>query len=125
VTTGRDDNGDTIFNDRPLGVERNSLRGSWQRQIDANLSWTVFFGRRKDASAGARTIIVTENEASSGGLDMDAERKFALKLYLSATNILNQTNLRNFVGVQTSPLFGQAVSADFPRRIETGVRLSF
>ena len=28
VTTGVDGNGDTVFNDRPLGVERNSERGA-------------------------------------------------------------------------------------------------
>ena len=30
ITTGVDDNGDTVFNDRPLGVERNSARGAAQ-----------------------------------------------------------------------------------------------
>jgi hypothetical protein len=125
ITTGRDDNGDTIFNDRPFDIKRNSLRGSWQRQIDLNVSWTLFFGNKESSASGPRTIILTESEASSGGFDIDPKKKFVLKFYASATNVLNQTNLRNFVGVQTSPLFGQAVSADFPRRLEMGVRFSF
>lgn len=125
ITTGRDDNEDTIFNDRPLGVARNSVRGSWQRQIDANVSWTVFFGNKKGPASGPQKIILTGSEASSGGFDIDPTKKFALKFYVSATNVFNQTNLRKFVGVQTSPLFGQAISADSPRRIETGIRLSF
>ena len=125
ITTGRDDNGDTIFNDRPFGVRRNSLRGTWQRQIDANLSWTIFFGNKKGAASAPQTIILTASEASSGGIDIDPTKKFALKFYASATNVLNQTNLRNFVGVQTSPLFGQAISADRPRQIEMGFRFSF
>ncbi len=34
VTTGRDDNGDTIFNDRPAGVGRNSARTAGFAQFD-------------------------------------------------------------------------------------------
>jgi hypothetical protein len=37
VTTGRDDNGDTIFNDRPVGVARNSERTSGFAQFDLGL----------------------------------------------------------------------------------------
>lgn len=37
VTTGRDDNGDTIFNDRPAGVRRNSERTSGFAQLDLGL----------------------------------------------------------------------------------------
>ncbi|HLM58836.1 MAG TPA: TonB-dependent receptor [Pyrinomonadaceae bacterium] len=125
LTTGRDDNGDAIFNDRPSGVGRNSLRGDWQKQVDVSLGWTVFFGSRKNPASGPQTIILTGSEASAGGFELDPTKKFALKFYASAANILNQTNLRNFVGVQTSPFFGRAISADSPRQIEAGVRLNF
>lgn len=37
VTTGRDDNGDTIFNDRPAGVSRNSERTPGFAQMDLGL----------------------------------------------------------------------------------------
>ncbi len=38
VTTGRDDNGDTIFNDRPEGVSRNSERTAGFAQVDLGLT---------------------------------------------------------------------------------------
>jgi hypothetical protein len=38
VTTGRDDNGDTLFNDRPAGVARNSERTSGFAQLDLGLA---------------------------------------------------------------------------------------
>jgi len=38
ITTGRDDNGDTIFNDRPAGVTRNSERTDGFVQVDLGLS---------------------------------------------------------------------------------------
>lgn len=44
VTTGRDDNGDTIFNDRPPGVARNSERTSGFAQVDIGLIRSVRLG---------------------------------------------------------------------------------
>ena len=38
VTTGRDDNGDTIYNDRPAGYARNSERTSGYKQLDLGIS---------------------------------------------------------------------------------------
>jgi hypothetical protein len=38
ITTGRDDNLDQSINDRPVGVERNSLRGPGQYTV--NMNWT-------------------------------------------------------------------------------------
>ncbi len=54
VTTGRDDNGDTIFNDRPAGVGRNSERTSGFAQFDLGLLRTF---RAGPASIEARAEI--------------------------------------------------------------------
>lgn len=45
VTTGRDDNGDTIFNDRPAGFARNSERTSGFAQLDLGLRRRFAVGR--------------------------------------------------------------------------------
>lgn len=45
VTTGRDDNGDTIVNDRPAGVGRNSARTSGFAQVDLGLARRVSVNR--------------------------------------------------------------------------------
>lgn len=37
IVTGGDDNGDTIFNDRPAGVGRNTERTSGYSQLDLGL----------------------------------------------------------------------------------------
>src|SRR5439155_17358154 len=39
ITTGRDDNGDTVSNDRPAGVTRNTGRGRSQIDLGTRLSW--------------------------------------------------------------------------------------
>ncbi len=47
VTTGRDDNGDTIFNDRPAGYGRNSERTDGYRQVDLSVARTFTLGRAR------------------------------------------------------------------------------
>src|SRR5207247_4917593 len=44
ITSGRDDNGDLIFNDRPAGVTRNSARGAGQWNTSAFISYNFTFG---------------------------------------------------------------------------------
>ena len=52
ITSGKDDNRDQSTNDRPAGVERNSLRGPGQYQV--NLTWSsppINFRRKPKAPA--------------------------------------------------------------------------
>ncbi|HEX6163407.1 MAG TPA: carboxypeptidase regulatory-like domain-containing protein, partial [Vicinamibacterales bacterium] len=44
ITTGLDDNGDTVFNDRPAGVGRNSARGAAQWNTNIRLSKSIGLG---------------------------------------------------------------------------------
>src|SRR5262249_16317321 len=76
-TTGNDDNRDTIFNDRPPGVSRNSRRGDDFWQIDVRAS--------KGFSKGAARI------------DLMAE----------AFNVANHRNWTKFEGLRLSPAFGR------------------
>ena len=41
ITTGRDDNIDAIYNDRPVGVSRNTLQSDYTIQNDMRVSWTL------------------------------------------------------------------------------------
>lgn len=127
ITTGRDDNGDAVFNDRPAETERNSERGAWQRQVDMSLGWTIGLFKRKDGGKSNKPgmIVVTSDEAASGDIGIDAKHKYSLKFSVTARNVFNQTDFTNFVGVQTSPFFGKPVAADSPRRIDFGMRFSF
>src|SRR5207244_3668075 len=45
LLTGRDDNGDGVFNDRPAGVGRNTLRASGQGEMGLFLAYQSAFGR--------------------------------------------------------------------------------
>lgn len=126
ITTGFDNNGDTIFNDRPFGVERNGERGAWQRQVDMSLGWTIgLFSRKDDQTGKPGMIVVTSDEAASGDFGIDTKHKYSLKFSVTARNVFNQTNFTGYAGVQTSPFFGTPIAADNPRRIEFGMRFSF
>ena len=52
VTTGFDDNGDDVSNDRPAGVGRNSARGEGLLNIDLRLSWQKSIGQPKGGDQG-------------------------------------------------------------------------
>jgi hypothetical protein len=129
ITTGKDDNGDTISNDRPAGVTRNSGRGSATVDISTRLAWKVGFGTAPAPNAGGPQVRIVRAGSDSNVLgDMmtgDANKRFSIELYAQAFNLLNHTNAINFSGVVSSPFFGQATSAAAPRRVEVGARLNF
>ena len=132
ITTGLDDNGDTVSNDRPAGVTRNSARTASRWDANARLSWAFGFGQRKgaDGAAGAPHIVMIRAGGGpsdsmgtfSGGAD---EKRWRFELFVAATNIFNNVNLLGYSGVMTSPFFLQPTSAAPPRRIELGARFGF
>jgi hypothetical protein len=132
VTTGRDENGDAIFNDRPAGEERNSRRGAMTTQTDTRLSWMII-GRPINASApfnaqrgpgGGGPRGPAGPGARQGGAAQRQQGK-RLEMFVSAQNVFNRVNYTNFVGVLTSPFYGRATSAQAARRAELGWRFSF
>jgi len=128
ITTGRDDNGDTVSNDRPTGVARNSGRGGAQVDLGLRISWSTGFGGPAAPPAGPQVRILRGDNADPlsgmpGGLD--GQKRYSVELYAQAYNALNRMNPLNFSGVLASPFFGQATSAAAPRRIEIGTRFSF
>jgi hypothetical protein len=101
ITTGRDDNGDGLAQDRPAGVERNTGTGPGAAIVD--LRWyrdIRFQPGRKDKSP-------------------------SLTVSADAFNVLNRMNAASFVGSLSSPFFGQPVSTLPPRRIQLGLRFQF
>jgi hypothetical protein len=124
LTTGRDDNGDAIFNDRPLGATRNSLRGDFTTQTDLRVSWTVPVQVPRGA-VGLQRGPGGGGPRGPGGRPgaNPPQRRFAT--YLSITNLLNRVNRSSYVGVLTSPFFGLPTSAQAARRIEMGFRFNY
>jgi hypothetical protein len=103
ITTGKDDNGDTVFNDRPNGIGRNTERGEWLQQVDLRFRWKFpmkYFGLK------------------------ETQRR-SLSFNANLRNLLNTANLTNYIGIQTSPFFRQPTSARNPRSLEFGFSFGF
>jgi len=100
ITTGSDNNNDTVFNDRPPGVTRNTGHGPASFDADSRISKAFHLSGRDHS-----------------------ERK--LEIATDAFNLFNDVNRQNFVGDVTSPFFGQAVGADPARRLQLSLRFVF
>ncbi len=140
ITTGRDDNGDTVFNDRPDGVERNSARGAGQVNVNLRLNRSFGFG---GAAAGPGGVPMMPPGGGGGGGGALAQRgpgggggpqirvmegtntRYRVDVYAQISNLLNNVNYNTFVGNQLSQFFGQATSAGAARRIEVGLSFGF
>ena len=136
ITTGRDDNGDTVFNDRPAGVGRNSARTEATWDVNTRVAYAFGFGQRKPTDggpAGAPVMIMHRvGGPGGGGSEISGafgggaeDKKIRFELFASASNLLNVVNRVGYSGVMTSPFFGQATSAMPARRIDVGVRVGF
>lgn len=129
IMTGFDNNGDSVINDRPSGTARNSARGAARWEVGSRLSWGTNFGPEQKQSGGGqqiRMVRISPGEgASAPSIGTGGTKRFRLELYAQAFNLLNHTNLVGFAGVQTSPFFGHATSAQQPRRFELGTRFNF
>ena len=135
ITTGRDDNGDTVFNDRPAGVGRNSAvtAGSWD--VAARLTYAFGFGQRSDEGMGGAgpTVIIRGGGGAASAGDLlgglrgggAEDKRVRIELFVSAQNILNSVTPIGYSGVMTSPFFGQPTAAMAARRIDLGVRVGF
>jgi hypothetical protein len=102
MTTGLDEFNTGTANARPPGVRRNSLQGPGYAELA--LRWS-------------RDFQLVKSKKKEGGLKGT--------LAIDAFNVLNRLNYSYFVGNLSSPFFGQAISAQPPRRMQFSFRLKF
>jgi Carboxypeptidase regulatory-like domain len=124
IRTGIDDNRDLVFNDRPGGVGRNSLRGSGQWTINGffNYGWT--FGKPVERPGGISFRTEGGALAASQGAAQTTGR-YRLSLNVQVQNVTNHGNLTGYSGVLTSSNFGQPTSVLGTRKVDIGLGLSF
>jgi hypothetical protein len=114
ITTGFDDNGDSIFNDRPLFTPRNTLRLPWRSTVSANVSYTMAFGAPRIGDGGG-----------GGDRGRNGGRSKGVTFNVSINNLTNRANYTGFSGVMTSQYFMQATSVANPRQVDFSVRFGF
>ena len=99
ITTGFDSNNDTVANDRPSGVDRNTGRGPAFAQVDVHLSRTFHFEKNK--------------------------HRPRVEFGIDAFNVLNSVNYKDYIGTLTSRFFGRANAANPPREVQLSSQLYF
>ena len=144
ITTGFDANGDTVFNDRPAGVSRNSARGASTWMSGLRLSKSIGLGGLRPGAPGMPGMPPPPPPPPGGGasaqrmpgggggdgpqmvvMEGGGNQRYRLDLYVNIQNLFNKVNYNAFVGNQLSRYFGTATSAGAPRRIEIGASLGF
>jgi hypothetical protein len=123
ITTGFDDNADFIFNDRPAGVGRNTLRTTGQWNLSAFFSYGLNFGG-STAIPTSSIMIMQAMGAAVSQLPQSIGR-YRLNFFANVFNMTNHANLTGFSGVQTSPFFMQPTAASGTRSVNFGVNFSF
>ncbi len=149
ITTGFDDNQDTVFNDRPtlgnpaasfqsFAVDGRAVGGTPGVLYDG--AQALFAGRLVPTTASSVHWLVLPGPGNVGrnsgrgpafaDIDLRVAKRFVLRektqdveLRLDAFNLLNHVNYYNYVGTLTSPYFGRANDAHVPREIQLSVRV--
>lgn len=121
ITTGFDDNGDSIFNDRPALTPRNSLRLPWRATLSANVSYTIPIGSQA-GPGGPGGPGGGFGDGRDGGRD---GRSKGITIGVSINNFTNRANYTGFSGVMTSEYFRQATSVANPRQVDFSLRFGF
>jgi hypothetical protein len=134
ITTGRDDNGDGVFNDRPAGLGRNTAFTVATWDVSTRVSYAFGFGQRQaSGTPGTPTVIMHRvGGPVGGGADVASgfgggaeDKRIRFELFASASNLLNHVNPVSYSGVMTSPFFRTATASLPARRIDLGLRLGF
>ncbi len=101
ITTGRDDNRDSLTLERPTGVGRNTAEGPGFAQLDLRWSREFYLNKQKKDDGISLTVGV------------------------NALNVTNRTNFAGYVGNLSSPFYGQAVAARPSRRLQLSLQIAF
>jgi hypothetical protein len=126
IRSGVDLNGDLIFNDRPLGVGRNTERGDGRLDLSGFFVYTFMFGHQRIQLPPGIMI-----NGSPGGdfrvtqMQADPLPRFRLGIVVNAQNLTNHTNYTGFQGSMTSPFFHQPTNVTGMRKIDVGLNFSF
>ena len=123
LLTGRDDNGDGVFNDRPAGVGRNTIRASGLTTVNVFTAYQFAFGRRAPLPPGIG-IFGGGGAAQVRTFDQGNAR-YRIQVFMQVENLTNQANYLGYSGTLTSPFFGRPTTVSGMRKIDAGVSLNF
>jgi hypothetical protein len=125
LQTGRDDNGDLIFNDRPAGVARNTERASGQMSLNANFNYGFTFGRAAVNTPPGIGITSVGGVITATTIAAPQQGRYRVSFFVQAQNLTNRSNFVGYSGVMTSPFFRIPTNVSNPRRVDMGMNFGF
>jgi hypothetical protein len=106
-TTGFDDNGDGLLNDRPDGVGIWMLRTTPVWTLSTRVTYNVPLG------------------LTGAGTQPGVPQRYRLSLFAAVNNLTNHANLTGYSGVMTSYFFRQPTNVQNPRKVDIGMNIAF
>ncbi|HEV7373385.1 MAG TPA: TonB-dependent receptor [Pyrinomonadaceae bacterium] len=127
ITTGRDNNGDGSFTDRPSLVDP-SAPGAILTRFGAFDPTVVNGSLPRNAGTNRATATLDLGLSRTFGFGVNGasnDKPYQLTFNAHVSNLLNHVNVLGYSGVVTSPFFGRANNAAPARQITIGLRFSF
>ena len=121
--TGGDDNGDGIFNDRPAGVGRNTLRADGTFNLNMLVGYQFAFGQSAPLPPGIG-VFGGGNAAQVRTFDQGSAR-YRLGFFVQAFNLANTANFVGYSGTVLSPFYLKPTASRDMRKIDLGLTLTF
>ena len=125
LQTGFDENGDLIFNDRPEGVDRNTLRAPRQVSLNALFNYSFTFGPPATTAGQITGISIINGVPTAQSFAAPQTGRFRVGIAVNAQNLTNRANYVGYTGVLLSPLFGRPRDVANPRRFDISVNFGF
>jgi outer membrane receptor for ferrienterochelin and colicin len=154
ITTGLDNNGDGVSNDRPAGVGRNTERGTTTVTTNMRVSRAFPLGGQRTGfpggpggpgfvpggppgGGGGASVGETLRAQGQGGGgrggggrggnqgDAAFNARYMMELFVTADNLFNRVNYGGYSGNQLSRYFGQPTMAQRPRQVQVGMQFRF
>jgi len=125
ITTGHDDNGDLVFNDRPAGVGRNTQWTPGQWTVNGFFNYSIAIGKKTVQAPGGITGITMRNGEISVMTGGAAPPRYRLGISGNVINLTNHANFTGYTGTMTSPFFLKAQNVQGMRKIDLSLNFSF
>jgi carboxypeptidase family protein len=125
ITTGRDDNGDLVYNDRPAGIGRNSQWSPRQWTVNGNFFYSLPIGKKTVQNPGGITGITIRDGVANVMTGGPPPPRYRIGIAVSVQNLTNHTNYTGFSGTMTSPFFLQPQNVLNTRKVDVSLNFSF
>jgi hypothetical protein len=125
LQTGFDDNGDLIFNDRPVGVARNTLLTDPMLNTNLFAFYSFTFGPSIQLPPGIQFGPGSGGTLTVTTVTRPEQGRYRMTINFFVYNLTNRTNFMNYSGVVTSPFYRQPTTSQMARRIHVGMNLQF